>query len=276
MYKIFKSLCLIFILLLSLAASPVVPQEKILQDKAKGESPEAWLEYGKYLLNKYYEGESKHKEYKDKAAKLIKKAADAAILEAIFYLGYANIGDKEPSYYYEQAARQGYARAFTEIFDINLFRNSGDIKKAKEFADLARQKGLTSEEIYRDLDIVDICYQAGIPKVVYGQNEIFGNYHSKCGSFDNNENYKECILKHGHYFDIANLYANGWFISQDFWKAISYICHATTVPAELTSAVRALFIATKTGHLEEKFNYCDHASSSQTLSICMTIPPYRH
>lgn len=271
---VLKFISSIFILVSISASIPafanVVQNGELLKIKAQENDPVSWMKYGKYLYDESYDNPELRDKYRKEAYSWISKAADSGLPEAIFSLGYYGIGDKTPLYYYEQAAFKGYAPAFEKVLDAYLFLGGENIKKAKEFGDLARKIKL-EDKIPRDLDIVDICYQAGIPEKIYDNGMWPGTACDKCAKLydTNTEDYKKCIFERGNNIDIATLYANGQFVKQDFWKAISYVCQGnTSTPYELTSMVKTLFEATQTGRLKEKFDWCNHVSSSQSSSVC--------
>ncbi|MCB0744843.1 MAG: sel1 repeat family protein [Ignavibacteriae bacterium] len=271
--SILKFISSLFILVAISSSIPAfaddVQNEELLKNKAQENDPVSWMKYGEYLYDKSYDTPELRDKYRKEAYSWIRKAADSGLPEAIFSLGYYCIGDKAPLYYYEQAALKGYAPAFVEVLDANLFVAGEDVKKAKEFADLARKMELESK-IPRDLNVVDICYQAGTPEKPHDNGMWPGIACDECAEMydTNSQDYKKCIFERGNNIDIATLYANGQLVKQDFWKAISYVCQGGTTPAELTSMVKILFEATQTGHLKEKFCYCNHASSSQSIAVC--------
>lgn len=272
--SILKFISSIFILVAISASIPVFANAEqngdLLKIKAQENDPVSWINYGKYLLDKSYNDMNQRDKFRRDAEQWIKKAADSGLAEAVFYLGYAGVGDKAPLYYYEQAALKGYAPAFENVLDAYLFLGGENIKKAKEFSDLARKLKL-EDEIRRDLDVVDICYQAGAPEKIYDNGLWPGAVCDECAKLHdtNTEGYKKCIFEHGNNIDIATLYANGQFVKRDFWKAISYVCQGNTSTSyELTSMVKTLFEAAQTGRLREKFDWCNHVSSSQASSVC--------
>lgn len=267
MKKVFFSRKLIILLpfLLSFTSFLIQAQEnsapeKPLQNKAAPDQAKAQFDYGMSL----------REQNREESNTWIKKAAAQGFPEAIFYLGYAGIGDKNSLYYYEKAAHAGHVPAFDYALDGFLFRGGGDLIKAKEIADLARKMNIESE-LHRDLDVVDICYQAGKPQDSYDNGMYPGVVFEDCEALlDNDSKYKNCLFKRGNDIDIATLYANGDYVKQDFWRAISHVCHGTDVPAELTYMVQTLHKAVQTGKLEKRFDYCDHATSSSSVSVCFS------
>lgn len=271
---VLKFITSLFILVAISASIPAfadaVQNGELLKIKAQENDPASWMKYGEYLYDESYDNPELRDKFRKEAYSWIRKAADSGLPEAIFSLGYYEIGDKAPLYYYEQAAFKGYAPAFERVLDAYLFLGGKNIKKAKEFADLARKMKL-EDKIPRDLDIVDICYQAGIPEKMHDNRLWPGAACDECAKLydTNTQNYKKCIFERGNNIDIATLHANGQFVKQDFWKAISYVCQGnTSTPYELTSMVKTLFEATQTGRLKEKFDWCNHVSSSQASSVC--------
>lgn len=120
-------------------------------------------------------------------------------------------------------------------------------------------------------DIEDICSKFDNLVSLEGTGHLYypGYAIDECelGSEDPNL-IKQCIFERGHNIDIATLYANGQYVQQDFWQAISYVCKGSPVPAELTLMVKTLFEAIQKGYLKEKFDYCDHVTSSQSIAVC--------
>ncbi len=263
--KFFKLLRLISFSILILSSFQAFSQEPdiiaLLKINAENGNPKAQFEYGKYLLeNKKIE----------KAKIWIKKSADAEFPEAIFYMGYAGLGDKSSNDYYEKAARLGYKDAFPYLLDNYLFRAGGnaDIFKAKEFADLARHFKI-EQQIYRNLDIVDHCYKAGKPKILQQDNQFNGEVFELCKDLKNDkEQYKACLFEKGTNVDFASFYANGEYVQQDFSKSMSYVCHGTYIPAELEDMVKTLHDAMQNKVLETPFDYCEHATGSNSISVC--------
>lgn len=232
-----------------------VALESSVKLKAEQGDLQGQLAYGKHLLKRSYEeGDG----VREEAIKWIKMAAARGSPEAIFYLGDSMIGDKSPSYYYEEAARAGYVPAFNYVLDDLLFCGGADVCKAKEFADLARKMKIESE-IERNLEVVDICFKAGMPERRPNGAMHSGLVFEDCEHLkDRPDEYVRYVFQHGDNIDVATLYANGMCVPQDFWKAISYLSLGVSIPNELTSMVLTLHDAVQRGALLKEFDYCDH------------------
>lgn len=204
---------------------------------------------------------------REQGAKWIRLSAKQNYPEAVFWMGYAMLGDKPANYYYEQAAELGYAEAFGYCLDHTLFRaaNNADITKAKYFADLARSFNLEGK-LFRELSTVDECFGAGVPPQQCHNNFYSG---SVCHEYDKNTKaYAECIFEQGNNIDASELYANGYGVAQNFKTALAYACHGADVPAELTAMVKTLARAHKNGQLDEPFSFCQHVTSSNAAAVC--------
>lgn len=197
--------------------------------------------------------------------------AEQGDAEAIYMLGYKGIGEKGPNYYYQLAAKKGHPQAIMHVLDNLLFRvdENADVQKAKEFADVARKMQIESQ-IHRNLDVVDICAKAGKPDVMAQGMAYSDPFFEACEDEKNDStSFKTCLLKRGNNIDMAMIYANGFHVKQDFWKAISYACHGSSIPAELESMVKTLHKATVTGNLDDQpFSFCDHATGTHSTTAC--------
>lgn len=128
-----------------------------------------------------------------------------------------------------------------------------DLEKAKQIADLARKLKIENELEF-DLEIVDICYEAGEPEI-WGKPVFPGYVFEDCKHLlDKPSAYVEYVCTHGSHFDIATLYANGIFVEQDFWKAISHVVQDAYGPNQLKEMVGTLHEAIKKGSLEKEFD----------------------
>lgn len=204
---------------------------------------------------------------REQGAQWIRLSASQNYPEAVFWLGYAMLGDKPEHYYYEQAAELGYAEAFGYCLDHTLFRaaNNADIKKAKYFADLARSYNLEGK-LFRNLSTVDACFDAGLPAQQFHNSFYNGSVcheHSKY-----TKAYAECIFERGNNIDVSELYANGYGVDQNFKTAMAYACHGADVPAELTAMVETLASAQNNGQLDKPFSFCQHVTSSNAAAVC--------
>lgn len=196
--------------------------------------------------------------------------AEKGDTEAIYMLGYKGIGEKGPNYYYQIAAKKGHSQAMMHVLDDLLFRadENADVLKAKEFADIARKMKVEGQ-IYRNLDVVDICAKAGKPDF-FAQGGMYpGPSFEACDAEKSDPTaFQKCLFEKGNNIDVATIYANGIQVKQDFWKAISYVCHGCSIPAELESMVLTLYKATKTGKLDEPFSFCNHATGTYSTTAC--------
>lgn len=193
--------------------------------------------------------------------------------EALYMLAYKGIGEKGPNYYYQMAAKKGHPQAILHVLDDLLFRadENADVQTAKEFADVARKMKIESQ-IYRNLDVVDICAKAGKPDF-FAQGGMYpGPSFEACDAEKSDPTaFQKCLFEKGNNIDIATIYANGIQVKQDFWKAISYVCHGCSIPAELESMVLKLHEATQTGKLDEPFSFCNHATGSHSTTACFQL-----
>ncbi|MGB0935321.1 MAG: tetratricopeptide repeat protein [Alphaproteobacteria bacterium] len=232
-----------------------------LKSLAESGDVKSQFDYGKQL----YESGNR-----DEAAIWINKAAQQDYPEAIFWLGYAMLGDGPEVDYYQKAARLGHTEAFAYVLDNTLFRagHSADIDTAKEFADLAREKGIEND-LYQDLNTVDACYKAGKLDHHYESQYYPG---TMCREYrGNHKAFSDCIFQNGGNIDVAELYANGTGVPQNFTIATAYVCHGSYVPAELSNMVNTLQVAETKGNLDKPFSFCDHATATNSMTVCYSL-----
>lgn len=121
-------------------------------------------------------------------------------------------------------------------------------------------------------DVEDICSNFDNPNS--SNEEGYGYFPGyaidECESDNKDPNLiRQCIFKRGGAIDIAILYANGRYVKQDLKKALSYVCYDdASTPMEKISMVETLFNAIKKGGVEKEFDWCNHVTSSDNLSVC--------
>ncbi|PLX30144.1 MAG: hypothetical protein C0582_01145 [Alphaproteobacteria bacterium] len=135
---------------------------------------------------------------------------------------------------------------------------------------------LTQDTHASDLSFVEICTQAGKPKIAkkcqfYSNSENMGAMYTTCRHLEKDPAlFKKCLFKYGDALDMAAVYANGIDLKPDFWRAISYVCSCENQvsPAEFEAMIKVLYRATQTKNLEEKFHFCRYVTSSASAAAC--------
>ena len=215
------------------------------------------------------------------ALALARKAAEAGLAEAWYWIG-MNTTDADPAAFVK-AAGLGYAPAFPFALDGVLFRagRKADVTQAKHLADLARSRHVNlGYDSAAELQTIDRCYQAGEPnvptKLSKDELALFSRpgtdcsaYRTGVGAADNYGKYLRCLLAQSpvDMNALAEIYANGWGLPRDVKLAISLLCHASEVPAELIGMVSALS-ADKDAMKEKDFLLCNFVTSGLKAGIC--------
>lgn len=169
---------------------------------------------------------------------------------------------------------QIYKLAITVIHSIAVINSAyAEVSITNEYTEIKDVYSSTLVKNYKsdNREIVNICNLVSSPEII--------NYYSrkdpreaieKCEVVLNNspEEYKECIYKNGSGADIAVLYANGKYVPQDFWKAISYICYSEDDSFNYELMLKNLYKATKIGDLKKEFDLCDYVWSPEYEAAC--------
>ena len=215
------------------------------------------------------------------ALALARKAAEAGLAEAWYWIG-MNTTDADPAAFVKAAAL-GYAPAFPFALDSLLFRvgRKADVTQAKHLADLARSRQVNlGYDSAAELQTIDRCYQAGEPNVPtkLSKDELAlftrpgtdcSAYRTGVGAAKNDGKYLRCLLAQNpiDMNALAEVYANGWGLPRDVKLAISLLCHASEVPAELIGMVDALSAAMD-AKTKKDFLVCDFVTSGLKAGIC--------
>jgi uncharacterized protein YecT (DUF1311 family) len=213
------------------------------------------------------------------------KSADHGLATAWFWLGYTATENEHPVSFYEQAAERGDSEAFQYVLEDLLFRAgpAADVVKAKHFADLARQRGITVG-IYsaEDFAAIDQCYAAGAPDIPPADRPSPAETAAlrgqpDCRTFQGEGThpadlvrYRKCLLSAAErdHNALAEIYANGWGVKRNSTLAIALVCHGSDVPAELTGMVAALVKTRGEEKLHEPFTVCDYVTSGLNMGRC--------
>lgn len=214
------------------------------------------LAYGKAL--EYQRSHSKGIQESD-VQSWFQKAADKGSAEAWYWIAYTTTNEAIRRKAIIKAAELGFSPAFEEALDILLFRagEKADVVKAKQIADLARQKGISVYNPDETFVAVDACYAAGTPQIASDQRDAIEADENSTESFTPNDNMKW-----------AEGFANGWGVKRDRQKALAFVCHGSTVPAELNGMVAYLLGRKGIVAFQEPFRFCDHVTSSENGGLC--------
>jgi hypothetical protein len=215
------------------------------------------------------------------ALALARKAAEAGLAEAWYWIG-MNTTDADPAAFVK-AAGLGYAPAFPFALDGVLFRagHKADVTQAKHLADLARSRHVNlGYDSAAELQTIDRCFQAGEPniptKLSKDELALYSRpgtdcsvYRTGVGAANNYGKYLRCLLAQSpdDMNALAEIYANGWGVARDVKLAISLLCHASEVPAELIGMVSALSAGSDVKPKKD-FLFCDFVTSGLKAGVC--------
>jgi uncharacterized protein YecT (DUF1311 family) len=223
---------------------------------------------------------------KKEASEWVQRAADQGLGEAWFLLGYEGLGAENEIFYFKKAIDNGFFEAINDLLDVLLFRagQGADVKEAKRYVDIIREKNLSFLYSADSFETVDRCYKAGSAKIPAKDNptpeEInkFKNLQQTCfiykegiGVKQDLHEYRKCILSNEADYnnnDIAEIYANGWGVPRDPNLAIALICRGSSVPAELIFMVDTLHSTKDQESLRKEFTYCNNVMSGANSGVC--------
>lgn len=235
-----------------------------LRAEAEKNSIEAEIEYGKALEYEKFHGD---KSVTDADVQgWFRKAADQGSGEGWFWLGFSSRDQKLAQSAYEHAAELGFEPAFDDLFDRLLFRagEQADVIKAKQFADLARLKGIKIYDAAAHFATIDACYDAGSADVPEAERAAIARDKRNDDRFTPNNNIK-----------FAQAYANGWGVKPNPKLAIALVCRGADVPAEMIGMVRSLKGWNEEPAPASTFLFCDHITSGMNGGMCSSYAEHR-
>ena len=230
----------------------------------KGDA-KAQLEYGKALV--YLHRDAKNGVTEADYQKWFRKASDQGLGEAWYWLGYTTSNQNLLRTAYDHAAELGFAPAFDDVLEQLLFRagEQADVIRAKHFADLARQKGITFYNAAESFATVDACYAAGTATLSAAERAAIAKNGRTEDSFTPNDNMR-----------FAEAFANGWGVKRDSNRAIAFVCHASDVPAELNGMVADLLKRDTVAVDQNPFLFCDKITSGEHGGECAAFEGDKH